>query len=556
MVQKQRRGFTLIELLVVMTIIGLISGIATVDYSSSRMRARNGRRLEDMDSLRTAMELYYGDHESYPGDKTADPGGLVLGKDGAKVLSSVGFSATASGTLYLQNVPFNPLGGGSDYLYYSLNNDGSHCILANCPSFKVEYVLEAPVNDMPAGAYIAGPIRSQPAPPSEAAQILARSAPSASAAFTAQLMPGIDAATNAILQAKSATIDNPEVKSVAGNVVAPVSTAATVVSAVTGFSAAGAVGSAVQTAATSTATAASAAGAAGQLGALFYMLITQPFLLLAKRKKYAWGVVYDSQKKLPVDLAIVRLIDDVSGRVVQTRVTDKAGRIFFFVGKGAYRLEAVKPGYLYPSAILAGEREDGNFANLYFGQKFSVSGSGQVVNPSIPLDPAGADLSDREFVKRFVRNNLRYSVSAIGIILTFVAFAITPTLAVGGLLVVNVFLFLVFRRLSHPKQPAEWGTVKDEHSGHPITHAVVRLFSSPYNKLVETRVTDNRGRYNFVVGQNVFYLTATSKGYWKTESFPIDLRGSTKPEVISAPVRLRRLSEASAEAAAEPPTTT
>jgi 5-hydroxyisourate hydrolase-like protein (transthyretin family) len=297
----------------------------------------------------------------------------------------------------------------------------------------------------------------------------------------------------------------------------------------------------VQTVVSTTAATAGAAGALGQMGALFFLLITQPFLLLTKRKDYAWGVVYDSQKKLPVDLAIVRLIDDNTKRVVQTRVTDKAGRIFFFVNKGTYRLDVVKPGYAYPSAILAGEREDGRFANLYFGQKFTVSGSGQVFNPSVPLDPAGADLSDREFVRRFVRNNLRYSVSIIGLLLTLIAFAITPTAMVGGLFVINFALFFIFRRLSHPKQPAEWGTVKDEKTGRPITHAVVRLFSSPYDKLVETRVTDNHGRYNFVVGKNIFYLTATSKGYWKTESFPLDLRGSTNPEVISAPVRLRPL---------------
>jgi len=65
-----------------------------------------------------------------------------------------------------------------------------------------------------------------------------------------------------------------------------------------------------------------------------------------------------------------RLIDDSTKRVVQTRVTDKAGRIFFFVGKGTYRLEALKPGYAFPSTSMAGEREDGNFANLYFGQSF------------------------------------------------------------------------------------------------------------------------------------------------------------------------------------------
>jgi len=543
MLKKHRRGFTLVELLVVMTIIGLLTSIAVVAYSSSRMKARNARRLVDMDSVRTALELYYDAHNGYPSDNTFDASGLVLGRDGGAKFSSIGFSDHLGGDTYLETVPANPPGGGSDYLYYSLNDDGTHCILSACPSFGIEFVLESSVNGIPAGAYVAGPIQNAPASPAEAARIMARVAPAAADNFTGAVLPAVDSTTAAI----NAVRNDPTVDAVAGNIVAPVSTAAVVVSAITGIGSSGAI-AAAQTAAAS----AGAAGIMGQLGALFFLILTQPFLLLSKRKDYAWGVVYDSQKKLPIDLAIVRLIDENAKRTVQTRVTDKAGRIFFFVGKGTYRLEAVKPGYVYPSATMAGEHEDGRFANLYFGQKFSVSGSGQVVNPSIPLDPAGVDLGDREFIKRFVRTNLRFTVSFAGLIFTFIAFAIKPSLLVGALFAVNLILYLVFRRLSRPKQPAEWGTVKDEKTGRPLSRAVVRLFSSPYNKLVETRVTDKAGRYNFVVGQNVFYLTATSQGYWKTESFPLDLRASLRPEVISAPVRLRRLTDVAADAV-EPP---
>lgn len=552
MVNKHRRGFTLVELLTVMTIIGLLAGISTVNLSNTRINARNARRLADMDSIRTALEFYYGGEGGYPSDQNEDSGGLVLGKGNATMLSSLGgFSSVVSGNPYLESVPANPKGGGSDYLYYSLNSDGTHCILKDCPSFKIEFVLEAPINGMPAGAYLAGPIQNVSAPPEEAAKILARVSSSPTDRFTSEVLPALDAAATTINKVRN----DPTVDAVSGNVVAPVSTAAAVVSAASGISSAGAAGvavqSAVQTAVSTAATAASAAGALGQIGALFFLLLTQPFLLLSKRKDYAWGVVYDSQKKMPIDLAIVRLIDDKTKRVVQTRVTDKAGRIFFFVGKGTYRLEALKPGYVFPSASLAGEREDGNFANLYFGQKFSVAGSGLVVNPSVPLDPAGSDLSDKDFIKRFVRNNLRYSVSLIGLALTLIAFVITPTPMVGGLFAVNLALYLIFRRLSRPKQPAEWGTVKDEKTGHPLGHAVVRLFSAPYNKLIETRVTDKAGRYNFVVGSNVFYLTATRQGYWKTQSFPLDLRGSRKPEVIAAPVRLRPVTEPAAANATE-----
>lgn len=545
------------------TIISLLSSIATISYTSARVKGRDARRLADMDVMRTALELYFHDHEGYPADGRRRMEGIVLGQTGATVLSNNGFSDTIQEPLYVQPVPHNPIGGGgADYVYYSLNIDDTHCDTSPCAKFRIDFALEGPVYNMQPGAYVSGPIQTLPAPPEIAEKILARTAPSALDRTAVRVGPYIDRAVAVLGEAKRATIDNPTVKEVSSQVVAPVSTAAVVVSTATGLSgsasalssvssavsaatSAASSASAVQTATTATAAAASSASALGQLGALFYLALSQPFLLMRKRKEYAWGVVYDSQKKMPLDLAIVRLIDANSGRVVQTRVTDKAGRIFFFAPKGTYRIEVAKPGFAFPSSLLSGEREDGKFANLYFGQKFSVSGSGQVVNPSIPLDPSGADLSDKEFIKRFVRSKARYFISGLGIALNVAAAVINPTYPVLGLLALNVLLFAVFRRLSHPKQPAEWGTVRDERTGRVIPHAVVRLFSSPYNKLVETRVTDGHGRYNFVVGQNVFFLTATSQGYWKTESYPLDLRGSEKPQIISAPVAMRPLSKES-----------
>ncbi len=549
-----RPGFTLVELLVVISIIGLLSTIATVSYTTARMRARDARRVADLDAVRTALHLYESEKGGFPVDRIEGSEGLILGLPGATKLTQAGWTDVGPqnpNDYYLTSVPSNPAGGGVEYLYYSLNQDGTSCDFSPCFTYRIEYALESELagTGRAAGAYILDPSATFPASPKDSARILARAPATPINDISARLLPAAQEALRLADMARQATVANPVVESAAETVVAPVSTAAVAVSTITGISSLGSAmttvvagAGAAQSAISGTASAATAASAASQLGALVYLLFTQPLLLLRKRKEYAWGVVYDSQKKLPLDLAIVRLVDDQSGRVLQTRVTDRAGRIFFFAGKGTYRIEASKAGFSFPSALLAGEREDGHFANLYFGQKFSVSGDGQVINPSIPLDPAGADQDDKEFIKRFVRGKLRYSVSLLGLVLTMVAFAVKPTWQVAALFAVNVILYYVFRRLSYPKPPAQWGVVKDEKTGRPISHAVVRLFSAPYNKLVETKVSDSRGRYNFLVGQNVYFLTATSKGYWKTESFPLDLRSSEKPQIISAPVRLRPLS--------------
>ena len=58
-------------------------------------------------------------------------------------------------------------------------------------------------------------------------------------------------------------------------------------------------------------------------------LFLQPVFLFGRRKRAKWGVVYNALTKLPVDLAVVRLVDVKTGRVIQSRVTDSEGRYAF-----------------------------------------------------------------------------------------------------------------------------------------------------------------------------------------------------------------------------------
>ena len=53
-----KRGFTLIELLVVIAIIGILSSVVLASLSNARLNARTTRSIQDLHSLRTALELY------------------------------------------------------------------------------------------------------------------------------------------------------------------------------------------------------------------------------------------------------------------------------------------------------------------------------------------------------------------------------------------------------------------------------------------------------------------------------------------------------------------
>ncbi len=66
--KTSRRAFTLVELLVVISIIGLLSAVATVSMGSARSKARDAKRLADKNQIIKALNLYYADNGNWPAD--------------------------------------------------------------------------------------------------------------------------------------------------------------------------------------------------------------------------------------------------------------------------------------------------------------------------------------------------------------------------------------------------------------------------------------------------------------------------------------------------------
>ncbi len=66
--RKNQKGFTLIELLIVVAIIGILAAIAIPQFSAYRAKAYNSSAQSDLKNMKTGMEAFMADNQSYPVD--------------------------------------------------------------------------------------------------------------------------------------------------------------------------------------------------------------------------------------------------------------------------------------------------------------------------------------------------------------------------------------------------------------------------------------------------------------------------------------------------------
>lgn len=265
---------------------------------------------------------------------------------------------------------------------------------------------------------------------------------------------------------------------------------------------------------------------------------TQPFLLFGRKKRIRWGVIYNSLSKQPVEFAVVRLIHYESRLIVQTRVTDKYGRYVFYTRPGNYLLETTKPGFSFPTQYLVDQKIDGDYTDLYHGEMIDLDES-EPIALSVPMDPAKVVEAPRRVIYNYFIRNLQHFLSLLGVIISLISLIISPTLMLALLFLAQVAFYLLFRRLAMPAKAKPWGRVYDTSTRKPVQGAVVRIFDNKFNKLLETLVTDNNGRYGFFADKNNFYVTVEKPNYQKFTSLNVDLVKTRRETIVDLNIGLK-----------------
>lgn len=267
---------------------------------------------------------------------------------------------------------------------------------------------------------------------------------------------------------------------------------------------------------------------------------TQPFAVLFRRRRKKWGTVYNSLTKQPIDLAIVRLYSKDKNRLIQSRVTDKQGRYSFLSEPGTYYITVTKPHFDFPTDYLKNDKEDVKFLDLYHGEEIVVTDRKADIIVNIPLDPQVQEKPAWKVIFQHYLRKVQYALAFASIPLAIFSVAISPSALTFSLLGLNCVLYIVFRRLGYQHRPKNWGIVYDKKSKKPLGRAITRIYDKKYNKLLETRLTDSRGRYSFLVNNNIYYVTAEKLGYEPTKTGDIDLVSQKREALVGADIPLAR----------------
>lgn len=139
--QKIKKGYTLVELLVVMALVAVLSGISLFAMQGARESGRDAERKSDLETIRSALELYKSDCDTYPNVSAGDFY-TNIGSD-HNFGDNDGGSCGSGSRIYLYNVPQDPVGGSNIYYYRRLS------------SFT--YELCAVLDDAPTGSTGCGP---------------------------------------------------------------------------------------------------------------------------------------------------------------------------------------------------------------------------------------------------------------------------------------------------------------------------------------------------------------------------------------------------------------
>lgn len=185
-----------------------------------------------------------------------------------------------------------------------------------------------------------------------------------------------------------------------------------------------------------------------------------------------------------------------------------------------------KPGTCTMYGILQGNIANGSFCERRGPVVTSIKAEKtifQTVTNTINQTIGGAagvvaDLRNNDLINNLLRNigvPLALTLGGVGGLSTAATALGASAPLAWNLLELLRFLMLGFLRF---KKHKPWGLVLDELTGKPIAGAKVQIIDTEFQQVKETQITDQEGRFGFLVPPGSYYLRAAKSGYQKKET--------------------------------------
>lgn len=219
-----------------------------------------------------------------------------------------------------------------------------------------------------------------------------------------------------------------------------------------------------------------------------------------KRKK-PWGKVLDKLTGKPLRGALVQIYEYEFAKMKDAQITDADGRFSAIVTPGKYYLKISRSGFAIAETSV-----------------LTVTSPDQILNLEIYLNPT-LEIFNSQYIKKIdlwdrlkrILDAINPYLLAFGTLVGIINVVIVPNaINYAGLLIYIILdtikIYLSFNFIK------PFGKVMDQ-VGRPVPLSVVRIFEEEKNLLLSTKVTDEEGRFNFLLSPGKYYLTCSKSGF-------------------------------------------
>lgn len=134
---------------------------------------------------------------------------------------------------------------------------------------------------------------------------------------------------------------------------------------------------------------------------------------------------------------------------------------------------------------------------------------------SIPIDPP----QQKHIKEGSIKDTLLDLVERYGPVVAVISFLISVALVIYTPNPLNIVIFIFnvlivsLQFLVVPRLRKSWGVVFDDRTLEPIPLATITLFDAKTNKLLRSRLSDYRGRFNFLAPPGIYKMLVSKTNY-------------------------------------------